>query len=463
MLTSNAKASPIPSTELLQTLINFSKHGNGIARIYLGLKPYVLLSKCRSVEGLLTSNVLIEKGRLYDFMRPWLGISLLTSTGKTWKSRRRLLTPSFHFKILEDFVEVFNHQALRLVDKLQSRVGDAPFNVCPLVELCSLDIIMETAMGVDINAQNDEECNYLKAVHGMSDLIMKRHFAPWLHSDIGLKLSRLGKKHSELLSALHAMSLGAIKTRRTAYNKLKAEKDSNKDIQTDGGKKRLVFLDILLETSEQPDRPLSDENIRAEVDTFIFAGHESVATTINFALFLLGCHPQIQTRVVQELHEVLGEGDVTITSAALRGMTFLEACIKEALRLFPPFPFLSRRLHQPAVTDGYQLPEGTDIIIMVYCIHRDPEQFPDPDNFNPDRFLGAEAAKRHPFSFIPFSAGPRNCIGKKFGMMEMKVVLAHLLRTFEVTCRQTVDELGLRKELTLRPEHGVMITLQRRG
>ncbi|KAA0189430.1 Cytochrome P450 CYP4V31, partial [Hyalella azteca] len=361
--------------------------------------------------GLLTSSVWIEKSRAYDFLRPWLGISLLTSTGQKWKSNRRLLTPSFHFKILEDFVEVFNHQALRLVDKLQSRVGDAPFNVCPSVELCSLDIIMETAMGVDINAQNDEECDYVKAVHGISDIITKRHYSPWLHSDIGFKLSGLAKKHSQYLSTLHAMSLGAIKTRRTACNKLKAEKDSNKEIQTDGGKKRLAFLDMLLEASEHPDRPLSEEDIRAEVDTFMFAGHESVATTIGFALFLFGCHPQIQTRVVQELHEVLGEGDVTITSAALRGMKLLEACIKEALRLFPPFPVLGRRLHQPAVIDGYQLPEGTNFIIMIYSIHRDPEQFPNPEEFNPDRFLGAEAAKRHPFSFIPFSAGPRNCIG----------------------------------------------------
>ncbi|KAA0202930.1 Cytochrome P450 CYP4V32 [Hyalella azteca] len=414
-------------------------------------------------QELLTSSVLIDKSHAYEIFQSWLGISLLTSTGQTWKSRRRLLTPTFHFKILEDFVEVFNHQALRLVDKLQSRVGVAAFDVCPLVALCTLDIIMETAMGIDINVQNDEDCDYVNAVNGISDIFTERHFAPWLHSDLGFKLSGLAKKQRQFISTLHAMSLGAIETRRKAYNKIKAEQDLNKEIRTNGGKKRLAFLDMLLEASDHPDTQLSIEDIRAEVDTFMFAGLDTSSTAISFTLFLLGRHPHIQTRVVQELREVLGEGDVTITSAALRDMKFLEACIKEALRLFPPIPCVGRVLHQPAVIDGYQLPEGTDMIVMIYCLHRDPEQFPSPEEFNPDRFLGAAAAKRHPFSYIPFSAGPRNCIGQKFAMMELKVVLARLLLTFEVTCEQSVDQLGLRKEMTLRPEHGVMITLQRRG
>ncbi|KAA0186035.1 Cytochrome P450 CYP4V34, partial [Hyalella azteca] len=351
-----------------------------------------------------------------------------------WKSRRRLLTPTFHFKILEDFVEVFNRQALRFVDKLQYNVGDKPFNVYPSVTLFTLDVIMETAMGNDINVQNDEESDYVKAVVGIAELIQTRQFSPWLHSDLIFKLSGLEKKQRRYIDTLHAMSLGAIRTRRIEYNKIKKQGAGNsaQEPQIIGAKKRLAFLDLLLEASESSDARLTDEDLREEA------------------------------RVVQELNDVLGEGDVTITTDALRDLKLLEACIKEALRIFPSVPFVGRKLLKPATLNGYELPAGTNVIAMIYCIHRDPEQFPNPEEFNPDRFLGDEVTKRHPYSYVPFSAGPRNCIGQKFALMEEKVMLAHFLRTYEVTAKQSVEELGLLGELILRPDHGVMVTLQRR-
>ncbi|XP_047740628.1 cytochrome P450 4c3-like, partial [Hyalella azteca] len=348
--------------------------------------------------------------------------------------------------------------------KLQYNVGDKPFNVYPSVTLFTLDVIMETAMGNDINVQNDEESDYVKAVVGIAELIQTRQFSPWLHSDLIFKLSGLEKKQRRYIDTLHAMSLGAIRTRRIEYNKIKKQGAGNsaQEPQIIGAKKRLAFLDLLLEASESSDARLTDEDLREEVDTFMFEGHDTTAAALSFTIYLLGRHPQIQARVVQELNDVLGEGDVTITTDALRDLKLLEACIKEALRIFPSVPFVGRKLLKPATLNGYELPAGTNVIAMIYCIHRDPEQFPNPEEFNPDRFLGDEVTKRHPYSYVPFSAGPRNCIGQKFALMEEKVMMAHFLRTYEVTAKQSFQELGLLGELILRPDHGVMVTLQRR-
>ncbi|KAK3881462.1 hypothetical protein Pcinc_014118 [Petrolisthes cinctipes] len=179
-------------------------------------------------------------------------------------------------------------------------------------------------------------------------------------------------------------------------------------------KQRLAFLDILLEYSGGV-KGLSDEDIREEVDTFMFEGHDTTAAAISWSLFLLGHHPEIQAKVHEELDAILTSPDQPLGIAELRQMKYTENCIKEALRLLPSVPYLGRVLSEDLNICGNVIPAHTNVMISIYMIHREPVQFPDPEKFDPNRFLPENTRKSHPYAYIPFSAGPRNCIGRYTG------------------------------------------------
>nr|XP_054759898.1 cytochrome P450 4c3-like [Lytechinus pictus] len=134
-------------------------------------------------------------------------------------------------------------------------------------------------------------------------------------------------------------------------------------------------------------------------------------------------------------------------------MSYVNCVVKESLRLMPTVPGIVRNLEDDIIVDGKVVPKGTSIFVNIVGVHRDPEQFPDPARFDPDRFLPDNSAKRHPFAFIPFSAGPRNCIGQRFAMMEVKVIL----RKFSIKSLQTLDEAKPGAQITIKPTDGTIL------
>lgn len=142
-------------------------------------------------------------------------------------------------------------------------------------------------------------------------------------------------------------------------------------------------------------------------------------------------------------------------------MKYLERVIKEAMRLYPPVPIIGRTLSEDVQIDDYCIPEGCMIKIDLFNLHRDPRYFADPEKFDPDRFL-PEAVNRHPFAYIPFSAGPRNCIGQKFASYEQKTVICAILRNFKIRTVDKRDDVKMINELVLRPIGGINITLEKR-
>ncbi|KAK7076602.1 Cytochrome P450 4V2 [Halocaridina rubra] len=418
--------------------------------------PAVELYRPHTVEAMLSSQKHIDKSRDYAFLHPWLGLGLLTATGGKWFSRRKLLTPAFHFKILEDFVDVFNRQSNKMISKLHPRANGKPFDIFPYITLCTLDIIFETALGSSINAQDDSESDYVRAVYSMSSIVQQRQVRPWLQLDILFKLFGDAKKHNACLKILHETAYKAIRERRTDFKNSKSstlDNDQNNEEEITGKKKRLAFLDLLLEYAETVEE-LTDEDIREEVDTFMFEGHDTTSAAINWSLYLLGCNPKIQNRMHEELLEVFGTSDRPVTTDDLRQLKYTENCIKEALRLYPSVPMIAREVKEDVIIANYRVPANTAVVILPYYLHRDPGQFPMPEVYDPDRFLPENCKNRHPYAYIPFSAGPRNCIGQKFALMEEKIIITNILRKFRIESTVRREDLRVLAELILKPENG---------
>ncbi|XP_005746996.1 cytochrome P450 4V8 [Pundamilia nyererei] len=426
-------------------------------KLWVGPVPFVVLYHAETVEPVLANSIHMEKAFAYKFLHPWLGTGLLTSTGTKWRQRRKMLTPTFHFSILEDFLEVMNEQAEILVEKLENHAGKGPFNCFSLITLCALDIICETAMGKKIYAQSNSDSEYVRSVYRMSDIVSRRQRSPWLWPDFIYTYFSEGRDHDKTLKVLHSFTYKVIHER--AENMSCNESDSEND---QGKRKRRAFLDMLLSTTYEDGSKMSHEDIQEEVDTFMFRGHDTTAAAMNWALHLLGSHPEVHKKVQQELQEVFGTSSRPTSTEDLKKLKYLECVIKEALRLFPSVPFFARSLGEDCYINGFKVPKGANAIIITYSLHRDPRYFPEPEEFRPERFLPENSVGRPAYAYVPFSAGLRNCIGQRFALMEEKVVLAAILRNFTVEACQKREDLRPVGELILRPEKGIVIKLEKK-
>ncbi|KAF1514401.1 Cytochrome P450 4V2, partial [Eudyptula albosignata] len=432
-------------------------------KLWIGPLPVMILYHPDSVEVILSSSKHIEKSYLYKFLQPWLGTGLLTSTGDKWRSRRKMITPTFHFAILTDFLEVMNEQGGILLEKLEKHVDKEPFDVFLDITLCALDIICETAMGKNVGAQKNKDSEYVRAIYRMSDLIQQRQKSPWLWPDLVYMLFKEGREHERNLKILHNFTDTVIAEKAAELENAKQTKhDTDGNCEESGPKKRKAFLDMLLSATDDEGNKLSYRDIREEVDTFMFEGHDTTAAAMNWALYLLGHNPEAQKKVHRELDQVFGNTERPVTMDDLKKLRYLECVVKEALRLFPSVPLFARALREDCCIRGYQVPKGTNVLVITYALHRDPEMFPDPEEFRPERFLPENCKGRHPYAYVPFSAGPRNCIGQRFAQMEEKALLALILRHFWVDSCQKPEDLGITGELILRPNNGIWIKLKRR-
>jgi cytochrome P450 len=443
------------------------KFKDGIFLIWAGPRAVVMVYEAEKVEAVLSSTHVISKSQEYVFVQPWLGTGLLTSTGSKWHSRRKLLTPAFHFRILKDYISIMNREADILVRKLEKHATDgAKFDMLPYITLCTLDTISSSAMGVQINAQQNENPEYVKAITSLLGIIQTRHLSLLYRNDFIFNLSPSGREQARCLEILHGFTMKVIKERklemaRNGSNGLIQDgEDEKTKTKARSDKKRLAFLDLLISASDGG-RVLSDEDIREEVDTFLFAGHDTTAVAVAWVLYSLGRHPDIQKKVQEELYSIFGSSNRDVTNADLMDMKYLECVIKETLRICPSVPLIARDSGEGIQIGEYFIPPGVSIGIPTACLHRDSRYFPEPRDFNPDHFLPENNNKRHPFAYVPFSAGPRNCIGKKFAQMEEKVILSWILRKYSVTALDNIDTIRPTAEIILKPSNGLQVRLEK--
>ncbi|XP_029660852.1 cytochrome P450 4C1-like isoform X1 [Formica exsecta] len=443
---------------LQQCMLRFKE---GVFIFWVGMKPFITLYKPELLEIILPSTVNIEKGFPYHMMESWLGKGLLTSTGKQWNHDRKLIGPTFHFSILDQFAVVISEKAEILTKCLEREIAKNPgkaINIFPFANNVALDIICETAMGVDIHAQ-EVETEYTTTIHRSSKLIADRFCQPWLWSDWLYNLVPSGRKYNSELSKIHKFTKEVIRKRKIARQSLNSSaKLENEDDELDIGKrKRKAFLDLLLDENEKAETPLTDDELRAHVDTFMFEGHDTTAIAITWTLFLLGNNLEDQEKVHEELEKVFKDSKIPASVKELSQLMYLDRIIKETLRLFPSVPGISRKLAEDVKIGDYTLPKDATVMLLISLTHTNPEIWSDPKKFDPDRFLPDNSKHRSPYAYVPFSAGPRNCIGQKFALLKEKAILTAILRKWRVKSVKTMDTVQYGLTITYRPCEEIFI------
>uniref|UniRef100_A0A182PZ05 Uncharacterized protein n=1 Tax=Anopheles epiroticus TaxID=199890 RepID=A0A182PZ05_9DIPT len=421
--------------------------------------------QAKDVEPLLSSPKLIDKGMIYSLLHRFLGIGLLNSTGSKWQHRRRILTPAFHFNILPSFLLTFQDECRSLVAQLgQYADKGAPVALQPFATKFTLNTICETAMGVKLDSMTMAE-GYRNKIEAIGTMLLQRLMNPWLFEDFNYKLSGLQAKFEKLLQPVHAFTRTIIQQRRELFhqNVRNIGDFSEENIYTNL-KQRYAMLDTLLaaEAKEQID----EDGIREEVDTFMFEGHDTTSAAVIFTLLLLAHNPDVQQRMYEELQEIaLSRSDTDGTEFGQRDyneLKYMDMVLKESLRLYPPVPFISRNISEDTMFGDRLVPKDTLFNVHIFDLHRDPAVFPDPDRFDPDRFLPENVAERNPYAYVPFSAGPRNCIGQRFAILELKTVLAAILKHFRILPITKREELVFVADLILRTKDPIMVKFERR-
>lgn len=430
-----------------------------VFRYWQGPQITVYIGRPTLLEGILTNQHLTDKSDEYGFLSNWLGDGLLLSKRRKWRARRKAITPAFHFKILEQFVEVFDRNANELVSILDKHAASGvAFDIVPFVLLYTLDVICETAMGTSVNALKNADSEYVQAVKEAAYISVTRMVDLVRRTPL-FYLTPSYLKLRNALKILHGYTDNVIISRRKQLMN-NSKVDATNEF---GVKKREAFLDMLLQTSIDG-KLLTNLEIREEVDTFMFEGHDTTTSAVAFTLYNLAKYPAAQQRAFEEVIHVVGEDPhKPIQLSHLNDLVYMEKVIKETLRLFPSVPLIGRKCVEEVTIEGLTIPKGANIIIGICYMGRDKQYFVNPEEFIPERFDGEKSMEKfNPYKYIPFSAGPRNCIGQKFAINEMKSVISKLLRHYEFILPMNSEEPLLANELILKPHDGIPLQIKRR-
>ncbi|XP_014486915.1 PREDICTED: cytochrome P450 4C1-like [Dinoponera quadriceps] len=431
-----------------------------IMKIWLFAIPNVFISHPDDIEKILNSTKHMVKGYQYNLLQSWLGDGLLISTGMKWQKRRKILTPAFHFSILKQFVEVLieegNRAAKSFSDTEESVINDLQL----FTSYHTLNAICETSMGTSLQSGPFQQ-KYRQTVYDMGKIFYNRLFKPWFLNDTIFSFTSLSSAHKEYLNILHSFTSKIIAERKRYHEQtggqyLKYFENDTENEEATGSKikkRRMAMLDILI--AESRNSGLTDLDIREEVDTFVFEGHDTVAIAICFNLLLLAEHKDIQDRVRKEISDVMQENDGKLNMNALQNLSYLEMCLKESMRMYPSVPIISRVCTEDVKLQSYLVPESTTVQLLIYDLHHNAKIWPNPEVFNPDRFLPENIKTRHSYSYLPFSAGPRNCIGQRFAILEMKALIAPLVHNFHLEPIDYLKDVSLKVDFVLRTTRSI--------
>uniref|UniRef100_G3MRD9 Cytochrome P450 n=1 Tax=Amblyomma maculatum TaxID=34609 RepID=G3MRD9_AMBMU len=415
---------------------------------YYGPQPFLIATTPKAIEPVLTNSQNLNKAFLYQMMRPWIGNGILLIEKSIWRPRRKLLTPAFHFRVMDDYAPIMNRRAREMVRKLDA-VGTGVFDVLPIVRLAAFGILFETALGVQIDEAEVQRTRLLEINDEIGASVIARMLNLLHWPDLIYNMTQESKDFKRNIKSIHDYNRKIVKQRIAEYKVGKVGADSKKS-----------FLDVLLHM-HMVDGTLTEEDVRNEVTSIFIGGFETTASAIVYTLFLLGNHPEVEAKVLEEIDGIFGddkERDVTIED--IKQLKYMECVFKESMRLYPPVPLIARNVDEDMKIGEHIVPRGTVAVVGIYFVQRHPKYFEKPDCFIPERFL--DTKDKNPYLYIPFSGGSRNCIGQRFANLEEKILLTQIMRRYTITSKLRMDQLQLSVEVVLKAIQGIEIQIKPR-
>jgi cytochrome P450 len=409
------------------------RYGDPFTMRVAGLGTYVGVASPELIKQVFTGDPeQLHAGEANRVLEPIVGRqSVLLLDGKPHARQRKLLLPPLHGERMQAYARVMSQSARAALAQMPR--GQA-FSLHPFMQSATLDIILVAVFGMSEGAAKDR----LKArlIEFLRVPPIWATFLPPRLMDFPLSPYRA------FLSRLHAVDaqlFEIIRERRTSPG-------NGTDI-----------LSLLMSARDEAGEPMTEPELRDELVTLLVAGHETTATALSWAMACLLDTPSALERLEGELAGVSHGGEMD--TAAVTKLEYLDAVVKESLRLRPILIDVVRRVKSPISVAGYEVPPGVNLMPVIYLAHRNPKTYPEPERFKPERFLGV---KPEPYAWLPFGGGLRRCIGMAFALEEIKLVLAELLLGGRFHLAAGRAPKAVRRTITLAPEGGTRVVLEER-
>lgn len=409
------------------------EYGDVVSLQFPGPPAYLLSNPEHIEQVLVRNNRNFIKDRVTRGELDILGDGLLTSEGDFWRRQRRLAQPAFHRKRIENYAETMVAYTQRMLKDW--RAGEER-NVHHDMMRLTLEIVAKTLVDADIADDAEEVGDALGTIMAhFSDQgsgVFLRMLPDSVPTPSNLRFRRANKRLEELV-------YGIIEERRRS------------------GRDTGDLLSMLLHARDEDGSHMSDKQLRDELMTIVMAGHETTAIALSWTFYLLGKHPVVEEKLHAELEETLEGRPPAVED--LPHLPYLDAVIKESMRIYPPAWAIGREALEDCEVGGFYVPAKTQMFISQYVVHRDPRNFENSEAFLPERWLDGSTDDLPKFAYFPFGGGPRLCIGQSFAKMEANLVLATIAQSFRLRLvpGQTIQT---QPSITLRPKHGVRVKLQ---
>ncbi|MGB0930195.1 MAG: cytochrome P450, partial [Chitinophagales bacterium] len=375
-----------------------------------------------------------RKTKAYNDLQLLLGNGLVTSRGDFWRKQRRLAQPAFYKKNLENLFQSMGGVVEDFMTELNNKRGQE-IDIAHEMMAITAKIAIKSLFSADL------EGDLLKVYSSMTDI--QRYIVLRIHQPIFKPLHRFNGKHSryeESFKVMNGIIQNLIQERRESG-------DSKDDL-----------LQMLMDSRyEDTGEKMEYEQLRDELLTIFSAGHETSANAMAWTWYLLVQHPEVVAQLKEEAKNILNGRLATFED--LRQLTYTRQVLEEAMRMYPPVWIVGREAIEADEWEGLKIKKDQNIQCCIYALHHSEKYYPEPDVFNPERFTPENVKARPSHHYMPFGAGPRFCIGNHFAMMEMQLILATMVQSFDfelVEGQKIVPE----SLITLRPKYGIKLRIQ---
>jgi enediyne biosynthesis protein E7 len=414
------------SEESLDRLRDYFARFGDVYRVFAparGVYNYVINHPDDVKRVMLTNHRNYTKGEGIDRVKILLGNGIMTSEGGFWRRQRRMMQPSFHRRVIDQFGKLIHEVNQKYEARWAAAAASGePVNVSEDTSELTLEIVLRSIFGTDLDK--------LERQMGQNPF------------EVVAKQSNRDLKFAFQFRSLAKLVLELIKTRH------------------ESDEEHFDFLSMLmLTTDRETGQPMGDRELIDEVLTLIVAGHETTAAALTWTWYLVTQHPEVAEALEAESDKHAADGVLSLDAA--ESLSYTHQVLQESLRMYPPGWLLTRRSVEADELGGYAIAPRTDVFLSPYLLHRHPEFWSDPEAFQPERFAGADAAERHKFAYIPFAVGPRHCIGENIAMFEMLVHMHAMTRRFRLK-RATDEPIVFEAQINLRPRSNLMMTVENR-
>ena len=401
-------------------------------KFYLGgLKEAIVTTNPAVIQHVLKTNA--ENYQKSDIqvkrMGHFLGKGLLTTHGEAWRTQRRLIQKGFDRKQLEALSAIMQGSLAESLRDFDRQIGSGPVDIYPHLMKMTFAMVAKSLFGAQLK---DEDIDLVShTICTVQEFIVRQTLQPYLNP--WFSVSGELRRHEDMRARADNILMAYIQQRR--------HQEPGHDL-----------LQTLMDARYTDGEGMSDQLVLSESMQLLVAGHETSSNALSWLLYLLSSRTDCLERIRQEFDSVLG--DAPLTYSDVPKFEFATQVIQEALRLYPPFWMVDRMAVADDRVGDLAIPRGSMVIVYVYGAHHAPRYWQNPENFDPERFTKANEKLCTPFTFLPFGAGPRGCIGGNYAMLQILMILRDLLRTYDFRLAPG-QMIEARPMVILRPKHGI--------